>query len=219
MHVLMDISFQVAKKIVRGDFKSGRVKDPNASVSSKHEKTIKSMVKDFMDKAVKKKQERDKGKAARAASRAHSTTTATAAEEKSPETPLTVGKEEANDVMSEIEGFESSEESPTSDLKRKREEDGQPSSPKKSRIEIPHAPPPPPPPPTEDVSLDTTEASPTPMEEQDGLVNSLAVKLPQDHVTIACHLATPPTNGTTEHEEYSKSDQNSKRSWAVRGPA
>ena len=50
---------------MRGDYKSGRVKDPTAKISSKHEKTIKTFVKDYMDKAVKKKLEREQAKASK----------------------------------------------------------------------------------------------------------------------------------------------------------
>ncbi|KAF1961280.1 hypothetical protein CC80DRAFT_234792 [Byssothecium circinans] len=206
------LSKEVAKKIVRGDFKSGRVKDPNAPLSSKHEKTIKGIVKDFMDKAVKKKQERESSKAARAEGKARSDTGG-APNGRSPDTRLAEAKADEDDRMSDDEA--SPEDFSMTDLKRKREEDGEPSSPKKSRTDMPSAPPPPPPPPADDIL--------TPVEELDGLADGLVVngriKMPQDQVDITCHLATPPTNGTTDHEEYKDDNGGHKHSIAVRGPA
>ncbi|KAF2640743.1 hypothetical protein P280DRAFT_326288 [Massarina eburnea CBS 473.64] len=217
------LSKEVAKKIVRGDFKSGRVKEPNAPVSSKHEKTIKSIVKEFMDKAVKKKSEREKGKTAKAESKAHGDATGTMADGRSPGTPLAGLKVEHDHEMSDADTSLSHEISPvessSTDLKRKREEDGEPSSPKKSRTAMPldaPPPPPPPPPPADDIL--------TPMEEHDGMIDgALSVngkgKVPQDKVAIACHLATPPTNGTTDQEQYTNGDSGRKHSVTVRGPA
>jgi hypothetical protein len=144
------LSKEVAKKLVRGDYKSGRVKDPTAKLSSKHEKTVKNYVKEFMDKAVKKKEERDKQKAAR-----------NAAEGKAGSPPIDQDKSgdveevEWDDDMMDIQkdiaaSHDASPADSSFELKRKREGDEEPSSPKKSRTgtdELAAAPPPPPPPP------------------------------------------------------------------------
>lgn len=221
---------------MRGDFKSGRVKNPTAPISSKHEKTVKNFVKDYMDKAVKKKTEREKEKATRDGSKAAAKTV----EENTPETPRgepNAEKAESEDEMiglSDNEDTESHEVSPAdssaTDLKRKREGDGDPGSPKKSRIEMvspaPPPPPPPPPPPTEDMPLDIDGSTLTPMEDDDQAsfhlagedVNGVAVngksKLPQDDVT---QLATPPTNGSCEHNEYPHGNHDGKRPVTVEG--
>jgi hypothetical protein len=149
---------------VRGDFKSGRVKDPTAPVNSKHEKVIKTFVKDFMEKAVKKKVEREEGKSARAGSKAGDGAAMKAVE--SPETPY-AGDEAMG--LNDREHSKSHDISPVDsslmELKRKREGDGSPASPKKSRTDIPPAPPTPPPPPTEDMP-DLDSATLTPLEDE-----------------------------------------------------
>jgi len=137
---LKRLSKEVAKKLVRGDYKSGRVKDPTAKLSSKHEKTVKKYVKEFMDKAVKKKEERDRQKAARSAD---------GKADPVPESPTIPDIEEVewDDDMMDLQN--DNEESPaeSSELKRKREGDEDPSSPKKTRTATDELPPPPPPPP------------------------------------------------------------------------
>jgi histone-lysine N-methyltransferase SETD2 len=151
-----DIAPQVSKKLVRGDYKHGHVKDPTAKLDSKHERTVKKFVKDFLEKAVMKRAARDKEKAAKAAKK-----TKGIAEGKSkvvadsPATPKI--EEEHADSDDEMLGLSDDEESKAlqtspddssaADLKRKREGDADLGSPKKSRTELTPAPPPPPPPP------------------------------------------------------------------------
>lgn len=139
---------QVAKKLVRGDYKSGRVKDPTAKLSSRHEKTVKNYVKEFLDKAVKKKEERDRQKAARVnGTKEVSPTTVT---QDTPDAEMS-----DDDMDAKMEMGASNEASPadsSTELKRKHDGDEDPSSPKKSRTgsgELQPPPPPPPPPPAE----------------------------------------------------------------------
>lgn len=137
----------MAKKLVRGDYKSGRVKDPTAKLSTRHEKSIKNFVKEFMDKAVKKKEERDKLKANGGGE---------GSTPKDPRSTTPTGDIDMEEVKWEDDiknGEASHDASPadsTSELKRKRHQDDEPNSPKKSRTEhadVPAPPPPPPPPP------------------------------------------------------------------------
>ena len=132
---------------MRGDYKSGRVKDPTARISSNHEKTVRDEVKRFMDKAVKKKQERQKMKAAQSGVKLDLTS-------ESPSTP----SGPAGDAD------EASPSDSTSDLKRKRDGEAQSGSPKRTRTTSENqqsAPPPPPPPPA---TTDVEETSLTPMD-------------------------------------------------------
>lgn len=188
---------------MRGDFKSGRVKDPSAPINSKHEKVIKTFVKDYMEKAVKKKIEREKGRASRPGSKTTET--------KSPETPL------ATDEMlglSDTEQQKSQDTSPTDasalELKRKREGDDSPGSPKKSRTEMPPAPPPPPPPPPIEDVADLDGSTLTPIDDEAHSSISSSAKDANAAVTDghprfnpmdAVQLATPPTNGMSNHAE------------------
>ncbi|KAF2710824.1 hypothetical protein K504DRAFT_500768 [Pleomassaria siparia CBS 279.74] len=162
------LSKEVAKKLVRGDYKSGRVKDPTARLSTKHENTVKKFVKEFMDKAVKKKAERDKEKAVRAEKKARDKAAGKVLEAETPDTPNEEVKETKDDSDDEMIGLSydddtgSHQTSPTDsgELKRKREEESNFGSPKKTRTEMPPAPPPPPPPTDEmllDMSLDMDE--------------------------------------------------------------
>jgi hypothetical protein len=205
---------------VRGDFKSGRVKDPSTPVSSKHEKVIKVFVKDFMDKAAKKKMERDNGKAARTDSSAKDDAATRTTETDTPETPRP-GDETLH--PSDTEHSKSHDVSPAeSYLKRKREGNDSPTSPKKSRTERVPAPPPPPPPPADDMpGLDGTSLTPQydepnsfhSMSDKEG--SSVAIngksRLQQDDVM---QLATPPTNG---HTEYTNGRNSTKHALATRG--
>ena len=157
----------MAKKLVRGDYKSGRVQDPTAKLTSKHEKTVKNFVKDFMDRAMKKKVERDKEKEARVERKAQDKATGHSAEVETPGTPSGVAKEEKDGSDDEMLGLSDREEedshqvSPTdstSELKRKREEESDLGSPKKTKTELPLAPPPPPPPPADNIPFDSDES-------------------------------------------------------------
>lgn len=231
---------QVAKKLVRGDFKSGRVKDPTAPISSKHEKTVKNYVKDFMDKAAKKKVEREKDKVARNGSKASgkgATMSSGGSTIGSSRGEVKVEKAASDDGMLGLSDNEdekdveiSSTESSAADLKRKREDNGEPSSPKKTRTEVPPVPPPPPPPPVEDMPPELLESSLTPFEDDPTVIHSAReggmgsvtvngkMKLVLDNVASPMQLATPPTNGTYEHNEYSDgSNSSNKRTVVVNG--
>jgi hypothetical protein len=52
---------QIGKKLVASDFRKNRVEDPT-QISARQEKQVKKFVKDFFDKAVAKKKERDRKK-------------------------------------------------------------------------------------------------------------------------------------------------------------
>jgi hypothetical protein len=187
---------------VRGDFKANRVKDPTAPISSKHEKTVKNFVKDFMDKAVKKRTERENDKGARS-----SGDITMSAETATPETPR-FGVESRDAVMTgEMPGYNaaSPRESSGTELKRKREEDGEAASPKKYRTDLQPVPPPPPPP-TEDMPVNGEGSTLTPMDDDpisvhsasDGSVNGARPKI-LDSLASPMQLATPPSK---EHNGY-----------------
>ena len=194
------LSKEVTKKLVRGDFKAGRVKDPTAAISSKHEKTIKNFVKEFMDKAVKKKEERDKGKALRKSTESNGDV-AMSIETESPETPQLGSGTRSGSVMED----QSPAESSGAELKRKREEDNEAASPKKFRSDSEVAPPPPPPPAGE-IPVDAEGSALTPMDDDlgsmdmtgDSSVNGIRPKA-LDNLASPTQLATPPTK---EHSEY-----------------
>lgn len=200
------LSKEVTKKLVRGDFKAGRVKDPTAPISAKHEKTVKNMVKEFMDRALKKKEEREKEKASRNGAPANGDIIASV-ETESPETPQ-LG---SNTRLSSTMELDSNvpEVSPTNslggELKRKREEEGGAASPKKFRSDSQGAPPPPPPP-MEDMPVDAETSTLTPMDDDPISVhstsdNSVSGIRPKtlDGLGSPTQLATPPTK---EHVEY-----------------
>lgn len=178
----------MAKKLVRGDYKHNRVRDPTAKLDSKHERTVKKFVKDYLDKAVQKKEARDKEKAAKAAK--------LKAEGKapvvdSPDTPTVTKTPEDKEEDEDLGDLSADDdESPVSasggDLKRKRGDavDGAPSSPKKSKTEMP-VPPPPPPPPAGDASMDGES------------VDSPKVLTPMN-------LETPPTSRSCESDNVDR---------------
>lgn len=178
---------------MRGDFKANRVKDPTAPISSKHEKTVKNFVKDFMDRAVKKKTEREKDKGLRNSTELNGDV-AMPAETETPETPR-LGSYNAN----------SPAESSGAELKRKREEDGEPASPKKSRTDAQPVPPPPPPP-TDDMPMNGEGSTLTPMDDDpvsfhstsDVSANGIRPKT-LEHLASPTQLATPPSK---EHNGY-----------------
>lgn len=74
----------MAKKLVNSDYKNDRVKDPN-QISSSQVKQVKSYVKTFFDKAVVKRAEHDKKKAAQAADSAQDSKKSNGP---SPDTPV-----------------------------------------------------------------------------------------------------------------------------------
>ena len=199
---LKRLSKEVAKKLVRGDYKSGRVRDPAAKLSSKHEKTVKNYVKDFMDKAVMKKEEREKTRAARGEVAQHD-------KGATPDTPQI----EVDDAPDAATDFDVSPNDSSSELKRKREDETE-GSPRniRSRTDEPPAPPPPPPPPADDMPIDIDESDFTPMD--DGSMSSFIEGTPTNgKVALRAsgqpspmQLATPPTNGFGE----SRTDSSSK---------
>lgn len=200
------LSKEVTKKLVRGDFKAGRVKDPTAPISAKHEKTVKNMVKEFMDRALKKKEEREKEKASRNGTLAN-VDIMVSVETESPETPRVGSDTRPSSTMGldSIAPEVSPANSSGGDLKRKREEDGGVASPKKIRSDSQGAPPPPPPP-MEEMAVDAEASTLTPMDDDpisvhstsDNSVNGLRPKT-LDGLGSPTQLATPPTK---EHHEY-----------------
>jgi histone-lysine N-methyltransferase SETD2 len=199
---LKRLSKEVAKKLVRGDFKSGRVKDPAAKISSKHEKTIKTYVKDFLDKAVKKKEEREKGRAARGEAVPDDN-------DVTPDTPqIDLGNTPRATAANDVSPDDSS-----SELKRKREiETGDSPRNMRSRINEPPAPPPPPPPPTSDMRMDVEGAEFTPVDDgslelsRDGTTSTGKLPLRASEQPSPTQLATPPTNGAGEHKRNGSSN-------------
>ncbi|KAJ8118819.1 hypothetical protein OPT61_g296 [Boeremia exigua] len=199
---LKRLSKEVAKKLVRGDYKSGRVKDPAAKISSKHEKTVKTYVKDFMDKAVKKKEEREKARAARgeAVQDGNGAT---------PETPQI----EIRDILEAPAAVDASPNDSSSELKRKREDETD-HSPRNMRLRTdePPAPPPPPPPPVGDMPVDMGDADLTPMDDgaMEYFTDDMALngKLPlrESGQPSPMQLATPPTNGSGEAKPHGSSN-------------
>lgn len=187
---LKRLSKEVAKKLVRGDYKSGRVKDPAAKISSKHEKTVKNYVKDFLDKAVKKKVEREKARATRGE---------TVQDDKgaTPDTPQL--------DVDDTPGVAASPNDDSSELKRKREDEAD-VSPRniRSRTDEPPAPPPPPPPPAGDLPMDIDETDLTLMDEEsmgsftEGTPSNGKLPLRAGDQPSPMQLATPPTNGSGE---------------------
>jgi hypothetical protein len=199
------LSKEVAKKLVRGDYKAGRVKDPTAKLSSRHEKTVKNYVKEFMDKAVKKKEERDKLKATRKAE--GKAVSPSAVQEKDD-----IQEVEWDDDMMDIQkdlaaAHDASPTSSLSELKRKREVDEEPSSPKKSRMgtdELASVPPPPPPPPSNGVTDGDEVDDVSTNDGELGTTNGITVDAkatPQENgYPSPMQLATPSTNGSHQPE-------------------
>lgn len=155
---------------------------------------MKNYVKDFMDKAVKKKEEREKARAARGEA-AHA----------SPDTP--------QPDVDDTPGAAASPNDFSAELKRKREDDTD-ESPRnlRSRADEPPAPPPPPPPPAGDIPMDLEEAGLTPMD--DGSIVSFTesapsnVKLPlrASDQASPMQLVTPPSNGSGESKGTGSTD-------------
>ncbi|KAF2811860.1 uncharacterized protein BDZ99DRAFT_281967 [Mytilinidion resinicola] len=161
---LKRLAKEVAKKLVRGDYKSGRVQDPTTKLSHRHEKSVKVFVKAFMDKAVQKKVDREKERAARAERKKASSAAGQKASPDAPTPKIHAQEESDNEMMGILDddgerAMDISPSSSSSDLKRKRGEsdpqadDDEQASLKKFRTETPPvpAPPPPPPPPAEDM--------------------------------------------------------------------
>ena len=155
----------VNKKLVASDYKNRRVDDPTF-ITPKQEKKVRKFVKDFFDRAVVKYKDFEKRKAdqpGKPASGAGPSQPGDAAVSAAVETP---SKDDV--VLSDVE--DDTPGSPSSDRKRKREDDGEsvgaetPSeTPSVKRIkddEVIRSPsPPPPPPPPTDTPLTEEERS------------------------------------------------------------
>jgi len=158
----------VAKQLVKSDFKHRRVDDPT-KISEKQEKQVKKFVKEYFDKAVTKKAEHDRKKADKKAKEGGSALGGTTSI--TPDQTPTVEKLDVTDIDEEIQlseneieddDVESEHVGSETDLKRKRESNDIPvtdispgdnndcTPSKRIRSDTPPPPPPPPPPPTTD---------------------------------------------------------------------
>jgi hypothetical protein len=177
---------------VRGDYKHGAVKDPTAKISHSHEKKVKKIVKEFMDKAVKKKEDRRRQKAAQKAENNGLTPSETKGD--TPATPQDTGFVEWTEDMLNA----ASPAGSSSDLKRKREEEGRLMSPKRTRTGEEVAPTPPPPPPA---SSAFEETAITPMDDAFAMAfpdvaESRGKGVHLDGYGSPMQMATPDTNGS-----------------------
>jgi hypothetical protein len=149
-------------------------------------------VKEFMDKAVKKKEGREKQKASHDGLKAESKGEAST-------TPPEIDEVEwADDMMDIAASTDASPADSSTDLKRKRNGDEDTASPKRSRIgtdELSQAPPPPPPPPVEDMIDMDEEFGFTPTDEtlSNNGVDKVALRANGHESPL--QLATPSTNG------------------------
>lgn len=174
-----------------------------------------------MEKALKKKTEREKGKAARAESKSHNESGKEA--EKNSGSGLDKGKpDEVRTSMSDDGAANSNNISPTEslsgDLKRKREEGDDIGSPKKSRTAAFEAPPPPPPPPPSDsMPMDGDESSMTPegFASESGMTNGIAVNGQTNQDSDG--FATPSTYGSAGEDEINGKKPAVMRHQAWRG--
>lgn len=145
-----------------------------------------------MDKAVKKKEEREKQKASQGDVKAESKGEAS-------NTPPEMDEVEwADDMMDVAASNDGSPADSTSDLKRKRDGDEDTASPKRSRFgtdELAQAPPPPPPPPAEDIIDVDEEFGVTPTDEVMSSNGVEKVPFRANGHTSPMQLATPSTNG------------------------
>lgn len=199
---------------MRGDYKSGRVKDPTAKISSNHEKIVRKYVKEFMDKAVRKRDERQKMKASQSGA-VSDTKTGT------PGTPAKEGGSECtSDSVAAIADDPVLSDS-ASELKRKRQEEGRFGSPKRTRTgsEVPQPTPPPPPPPPP-VSNENEDSINTPVD--NALATSFAevadrgpignkTAFQTDGHGSPMQLATPPTNGSSDQSQTLVNGSNTPR--------
>jgi histone-lysine N-methyltransferase SETD2 len=159
-----------------------------------------------LDKAVRKKEEREKSKAARGDAQGDGNTN-------TPDTPHGDVKLEGTDSAEEIlavrdEATAADEASPNdslSELKRKRDDEDE-SSPRNTRTRTdesaPAPPPPPPPPPAEDMPMEVDESVSTPMDDgsfgscTEGAEGSEKGVSQINGLTSPMQLATPSVNGT-----------------------
>jgi hypothetical protein len=156
-----------------------------------------------LDKAVRKKEEREKSKAARGDAKGHETTS-------TPDTPLGDVKLEGTDSGEASALKDEATASPTgssSELKRKRDDEDE-SSPRNTRTRTdetaPAPPPPPPPPPVEDMPMEVDESGSTPMNDRSfgsyagGIEGNGKGASPVNGLTSPMQLTTPSFNGTDE---------------------
>lgn len=161
-------------------------------------------MKEFLDKAVKKKKEREKQTDAKPDAQGNAASVSDVAKAE--------GAESDDDMLDiQDEPMASHEASPaTSELKRKRTEDGGFDSPKRTRTseDLEQAPPlpPPPPPPLEDMPtdmnltpMDESFTPPFPEVEVPTTISSKATLTANGHLS-PMQLATPPTNSATEQK-------------------
>ncbi|KAK5652484.1 hypothetical protein OQA88_10386 [Cercophora sp. LCS_1] len=152
----------VNKKLASSDYKNKRVDDPTV-ISEKQVKKVRRFVKEFFDRAVEKKKENDKRKAEEKAAKTAGSSQPSEAVAKVEE----VATKEDDIVLTDIEDTPGT---PSSDRKRKREDDGEspdaetssetPSVKRVKEDETGDAPsPPPPPPPPTDTPLTEEERS------------------------------------------------------------
>lgn len=222
---------ELAKKMVDGDFKKGRITDPS-KISDKQAKNIKKHAQEFFEKAVKKKAEADKRKAEKRAKQdAGSHTPAGSPPIAAANSPM-----EADDLEVTFSDNEADEPEATpaestgspSAVKRRIEQlvvddDDEDSSSKRQRMESEDAqlppPPPPPPPPAADLAAD---------EDVSGSFTNEAISAVYDatftngqtgpgaereypsrpgsskHGREALQTATPPTTGSPDVDDADK---------------
>jgi uncharacterized protein with PIN domain len=158
---------EISKKLVSSDYKNNRVEDPT-SITSKHEKKVRKHVREFFEKAVAKKAEYDKKKAAKKAEALANGTASSSNLASGAATPVTTEADsQLEDLKANVSDVEMSDDEdetttpPTDEtLKRKREENPTPGdTPDAKRTkdedvdgpDEPSPPPPPPPPPAEEL--------------------------------------------------------------------
>jgi hypothetical protein len=195
---------EVNKKLVDSDYSHNRVEDPT-SITDKQAKKVKKYVKDYLDRAVVKLHEHEKRKGERASKNPSST---------EPGTVEAAAKDE-DTPMSDV-GEDDETPSSSSELKRKREVDGETpaGSPsgvplvkrlKEEDMEIPSPPPPPPPPPEETYETATplTDEERSMREQEEALMreNEEAQRLEDEAAENSRTLKTMPaaeSNGTNK---------------------
>ncbi|KAF2736824.1 hypothetical protein EJ04DRAFT_562095 [Polyplosphaeria fusca] len=224
---LKKLGKEFGKKIVRGDFKAGHVRDPSAKLKDSHVESISRAAKKFMEKAVAKKTEKDKAKAGK----------------RSRTEPVsgTPAQSQPNDEASDDDMIAPSDDdesrshpSPSGlsgELKRKWQEDDNLGLPKRTRTEpSPPVQPPPPPPPLEDMAVEMDGTNLTPVDDVSEIVNGmsgpsksavlLADGAKQGDAQSPTQLASPPTttNGSCEHDSTANDSQHASHSKAQTAP-
>ena len=181
---LKRLAKDISKKLVSSDYKNRRVEDPT-KISENQQKKVKKYVKDFFDRAVEKKKEKDAHRARKTAREAEhsklkegeilgSTTPRSPPPKNNPVTGQSWNQENNEEVdlsENEIDEDGSPMAGSEGELKRKREadetpltgmspgDDGDSNASKRARSEpqLPQPPPPPPPPPPPDIEVSTPD--------------------------------------------------------------